>query len=261
MQEHTQILEEEKWQIAETAESKIYKPLRFGVELVPSKKIEKLLSFGTTLEAGGIDNIWITDHYTNMDPYVLLTLMAKATKSATLGIGVTNPFTRHIAATASAVSSLDIVSNHRMILGLGAGDTPTIASLNLKTENIIKTISETVQAIRLLWVEKIVNFNGEVIQLKNARLNFKPEARIPIYIGAQGPKMLQLAGEIGDGVLINASDELDFKIARKLINEGAHKGNKRISDLDIVAYTCFSTDPIFPVALNNRFCTFLYSNF
>lgn len=253
LQGQREIIEEEKIQIPEVEEGISYEPLKFGVELVPAKGIEKLVDYGVYLEQGGLKNIWITDHYTNMDPYILLTLMANATNSVKLGLGVTNPFTRHVAATACAISALDYVSKQRVILGLGAGDTPTLASLNMEAKKIVNTISETVQAIRLLWNEKIVNFNGEFVTLKNARLNFKPAGKVPLYIGAQGPKMLELAGEIGDGILINASDELDFKIARKLITQGANKANRKVKDLDIVAYTCFSVSDDKDSALQSAF--------
>ena len=233
-------LEEEKWMPRPVVARKIDGGLRFGVELVPAKGLDKIIDYGRKFEIGGIDNIWITDHYTNMDPYVTLTLMARATSVAQLGVGVTNPYIRHLASTASVIASLDTLSDHRMILGLGAGDKSTLATLNIETQKALTTIYETINAIRLLWNETNVNYFGELIQLENARLNFRPNRNIPIYIGAQGPKMLQLAGEIGDGVLINASHELDFEIARKMILKGVKKGNKTINDIDVVAYTCFS---------------------
>lgn len=218
----------------------IDKEIRFGVELVPAMGLDKLVDFSRKFEIGGIDNIWITDHYTNMDPYVTLTLIAKATSATYLGIGVTNPYMRHLASTASAIASLDQVSNNRMKLGLGAGDKSTLASLNIETKNALTLIDETVKAIKLLWKEDNVNFAGDLIKLQNARLSFRPGRNIPIYIGAQGPQMLKLAGEIGDGILINASHELDFAYAREKVLEGVSIANKNINDIDLSAYTCFS---------------------
>ncbi|MFX1293526.1 MAG: 5,10-methylenetetrahydromethanopterin reductase [Promethearchaeota archaeon] len=235
------VIEEKKWKPGSSVARKLDKKLRFGVELVPATGLDKLVKYGRKFEAGGIDQIWITDHYTNMDPYVTLTLMARATSAAQLGVGVTNPYLRHLASTASAIASLDRVSNNRMVLGLGAGDKSTLAALNIETQSALRTVFETVKAIRMLWNEDSVNFAGEIVNLKNARLNFKPDRKIPVYIGAQGPKMLKLAGEIGEGVLINGSNELDFEYARKNILEGVKKANKSINETDIVAYTCFST--------------------
>ncbi|MFX0134758.1 MAG: 5,10-methylenetetrahydromethanopterin reductase [Candidatus Hodarchaeota archaeon] len=236
----TRALEEIKVTPTPVITRDINKEIRFGVELVPAMGLDKLVDYARKFEIGGIDNIWITDHYTNMDPYVTLTLIAKATSIAYLGVGVTNPYMRHLASTASTIASLDLVSNNRMKLGIGAGDRSTLASLNIETKSALTLIAETVEAIKQLWTEDNVNFSGRLIKLENARLNFKPNRNIPIYIGAQGPKMLKLAGNIGDGVLINASHELDLEIARKWVKEGVDSANKKIADFDLTAYTCFS---------------------
>ena len=233
-------LEEVKWLPDSLPFKKSPRDIRFGVELVPAMGLDKLVKYTKQFEVGGMDNIWITDHYTNMDPYVTLTLVAKATKAINLGVGVTNPYIRHIASTASTIASLDFVSDGRMVLGIGAGDKSTLAALNIKSEKALTRVNETVQAIKLLWKNSNVSYNGEIIKLQNANLNFKPKRDIPIYVGAQGPKMLQLAGEIGDGILINASHELDFQAAGKQIEIGLNKANKTKKDVDVVAYTSFS---------------------
>ncbi len=235
------VLDQKKWAPVPVAARNLDKELKFGVELVPATGLDKIIKYGKQFEAGGIDNIWITDHYNNMDPYVTLTLMAKATSAAVLGVGVTNPYMRHLASTASVIASLDRISNNRMVLGLGAGDKSTLAALNIETKSALKTVYETVKAIRMLWSEDNVNFTGDIVKLENARLNFKPDRSIPIYVGAQGPKMLALAGEIGDGILINGSNELDFEYAHKNIMEGINRASRNINETDVVAYTCFST--------------------
>jgi len=215
--------------------------VKFGVELVPSMSLDKVVDYARRFELGGADFVWITDHYTNRDPYVTLSLIARATDFINLGVGVTNPYTRHIASTASAVASLDEISEGRAALGLGPGDRSTLAALNIELEKPLTRVKETVLALRALWSGEAVKFDGETVRLEGARLGFRPpKEMIPIYIGAQGPKMLRLAGEIGDGVLINASNEKDFDFASKSIKSGAEAANRKLSDIDIVAYTCFS---------------------
>jgi len=228
------------------AKREILRPLdrevKFGVELVPSTSIDKIVGYTRKFELGGIDNIWITDHYTNRDPYVTLALVAGATDTAQLGVGVTNPYMRHLAQTASVVASLDDISDNRMILGLGVGDKSTLGALNIGMQKPLATVKETVEVIRSLWGGGSVNFEGDIIAVQNARMNFKPSRQIPIYVGAQGPKMLKLAGSIGDGILINASHEKDFGIANKMIKEGVSDAKRSLEDVDVVAYTSFSVD-------------------
>ena len=80
-----------------------------------------------------------------------------------------------------------------------------------------------------------------MIQFAGAKLAFKA-GNIPIYMGAQGPKMLELAGEIADGVLINASHPKDFEVAVEQIKKGAEKAGRDPSEVDVTAYACFSID-------------------
>ncbi|MDF2954769.1 5,10-methylenetetrahydromethanopterin reductase [Candidatus Alkanophaga liquidiphilum] len=214
--------------------------VQFGVELVPSMSLDKVVEYARRFELGGADFVWITDHYTNRDPYVTLSLIARATDVMNLGVGVTNPYTRHIASTASAVASLDELSEGRAALGLGPGDRSTLAALNIELEKPLTRVKETVLALRALWSGEPVRFDGKTVRLEGARMSFRPPNEIPIYIGAQGPKMLRLAGEIGDGVLINASNEKDFELASKNIKSGVEAANRKLKDVDVVAYTCFS---------------------
>lgn len=231
LQVATRVLEGRREAVREIPE-RIEREIKFGVELVPSMDLSKVVDYTRRFELGGMDHIWITDHYTNRDPYVTLALLAKATYTANLGVGVTNPYTRHPASTASAIASLDEASDNRAVLGLGPGDKATLSPLGIEMERPLAKVRETVGTIRALW-------RGEEA-LSNAKMGYTPSREIPIYIGAQGPKMLKLAGEIGDGVLINASHEKDFEFATGRIKDGIEKAGKKTEDVDVVAYTCFS---------------------
>ncbi|MHC1636315.1 MAG: 5,10-methylenetetrahydromethanopterin reductase, partial [Candidatus Methanospirareceae archaeon] len=219
---------------------KVEREIKFGVELVPSMALDKIVDYTRKFELGGVDYVWITDHYTNRDPYVTLSLIAKATEFMKLGVGVTNPYTRHISSTASAIASLNELSAGRAVLGLGPGDKSTLSALNISVDKPLTRIKETVQTLRMLWRGESVKYEGETVRLEGARLGFTPPSTIPIYIGAQGPKMLMLAGQIGDGILINASNEKDFEFASEKINKGIEEAGRKREEVDVVAYTCFS---------------------
>lgn len=214
-------------------------PLRFGLELVPSTPISELVDLATVAEQLGLDTVWITDHYNNRNVYVTLSSIALRTNRVLLGPGVTNPYVVNPAWTASAIASLDEISGGRALLGIGAGDKATLEKLSIEWRTPLKAIEESVTVIRKLLRGEIVDFNGEFIKVKGAKLNYKPLHEIPIYIGAQAPRMLKLAASIGDGVLINASNPKDYEQAIEIIKEAA---GDRFSKLDVVAYTCFSID-------------------
>lgn len=216
--------------------------VKFGIEFVPTMTIDGLVSSIVHAESVGFDYVWVTDHYTNRCVYIALTVAALNTKSVRLGTGVTNPFHVHPAWTASAIATLNEVSNGRAVLGLGPGDRSTLSQIGLSLEKPLTAVREAVEVIRKLWMGETVNFTGDVLHLSNARLSFKPSSPIPIYIGAQGPKMLELAGAIGNGVLINASHPKDFEYAVKYIKDGATKAGRRIEEIDVVAYAALSVD-------------------
>ncbi len=216
--------------------------LSFGIEFLPAKNIEKLVEYAKLSEEVKIDYVWVTDHYNNRNVYATLTAMAYATNSIKLGTGVTNPYVINPCWTASAITTIDEVSKGRAVLGIGAGDKITLESIGIEWKEPLTTINEAVRIMKKLLNGERVTFKGKIYNIKNAKLSYKPIRKIPIYIGAQGPKMLALAGSLADGVLINASHPIDFENAIKYIKESLEKREEKIDFFDIVAYTSLSID-------------------
>ncbi len=222
---------------------KVMTMLKFGIEFVPAEPIINLVKYVAEAEKSGFEYCWITDHYNNRDVYGTLCTLAQWTSKIKLGTGVTNPYTRSIAQTASSILTVDEASNGRAVLGIGPGDKATFDALGIEWIKPVTTIRETVAALKDLISGKTTQYEGDVIKLKGARLAVKPTSpSIPIYIGAQGPQMLKTAGEIADGVLINASHPKDFEFAIKQIKEGLKAAGRKMEDIDVTAYACFSCD-------------------
>jgi 5,10-methylenetetrahydromethanopterin reductase len=171
------------------------------------------------------------------------------TNSIKLGTGVTNPYTRTIAVTASSIASINEISGGRAILGLGPGDKATFDAMGITWDTPLTTTKESIQALRSFFEGKKVDVSGEVVKFSGAKMAFKA-GNVPIYMGAQGPKMLELAGEVADGVLINASHPRDFEEAVKQIASGAKKAGRDPKDVDVAAYACFSIDKDAAKAVN-----------
>lgn len=216
--------------------------VKFGIEFVPDKSPQKVVELAALAEKAGFEYVWVTDHYNNRNTYVVLTAIALNTQKVKLGPGVTNPYPVSPVWTASAVASLDEISGGRAVLGIGAGDKTTLDSLGVSQVKPLSAIEESVKIIKLLWKGEAVRFKGEVFTVSGAKLNYTPAHEIPTYVGAQGPKLLELAGRIGDGVLVNASHPIDLEFAIRQITQGAKGANRDIQQIDIVAYTCFSVD-------------------
>lgn len=211
--------------------------VRFGIEFLANEPAVKLADMIRFSEENGIEYAWITDHYNNRDSFSMLTFIATRTTSIKLGTGVTNPYTRTAPQLASAIATVDDISNGRAVFGIGPGDKMTFEALGMQWTSPLQTVRETVEVVRRLTSGESISFEGDVISIKKAKLNFSSRA-VPIYIGVQGPGMLKLAGEMGDGALVNASHPSDFKFAIKMLKEGA--ANRDFSQFDVGAYTSFS---------------------
>lgn len=207
---------------------------------MPKEPYWKITYYAIQAERGGFSNLWITDHFNNRNVYVALTTAAIYTSKIALGPGVTNPYMVNPVFTGQAVTTLNELAPARVVLGIGAGDKTTLASVGVEMRKPLSAIKESVDIIRKMTRGENVVFKGEVFQIAGAKFFFKPKGKIPIYIGAQGPKMLALAGKIGDGVLINACHPRDVEYAVNCVKEGVSEIGKRFSDLDVAAYTSFS---------------------
>lgn len=209
----------------------------FGIEFVPADPVLKIGYLAKLAEDAGFDTIWITDHYNNRDVYSTLAVLSMLTSKVRLGTGVTNPYTRNVAVTASSIASINELSGGRAVLGIGPGDKATFDKMGIDWDKPLTRVKSSVAAIRAFLAKEQVSQAG----FQGAQLAFSA-GKIPIYIGAQGPKMLELAGAVGDGVLINASHPDDFKYAVPMIRQGAEKAGRRPEDVEICAYASFSAD-------------------
>jgi 5,10-methylenetetrahydromethanopterin reductase len=171
--------------------------VRFGVELHQYLDARTILEESRAVEDLGYDALWLGDSQLIWrELYVLLGAAAQATSRVTLGIGVTNPVTRHAAVTASAAMTLQELSGGRGILGIGLGHT-SVATMGLPRASRKELSAYTDTVRRLMRGEDAPTDHGP-IRLAYADPTMAP----PIVVAASGPKMMRLAGQIGDGVIM-----------------------------------------------------------
>ncbi|MBQ6511264.1 5,10-methylenetetrahydromethanopterin reductase [Methanobrevibacter sp.] len=207
--------------------------MKFGIEFVPQIPLDELVKLVKLAEDVGFEYAWITDHYNNKNVYETLALIANATETIKMGPGVTNPYVRSPAISASAIATIDEISEGRATFGIGPGDKATFDALGIAWEKPVSTIKAAIADINTL-------LSGGKTEAGAALGGAKAvQEHIPIYMGAQGPKMLETAGEIADGVLINASNPKDYEAAMPMIKKGieAAGGDK---EFDVGAYTATS---------------------
>jgi 5,10-methylenetetrahydromethanopterin reductase len=214
--------------------------VRFGIEFVPREPYWKIIYYTIQAERGGFNNLWITDHFNNRNVYVTLSTAAIYTRSITIGSGVTNPYMVNPVFTAQAIATLNELAPGRVVLGIGAGDKTTLESVGMEMQRPMAAVQEAVEIFRKITSGENVIYKGEVFKTAGAKFLFKPVGKIPVYVGAQGPKMLELAGKIGDGVLINACHPKDVEYAVGCVKEGVKAAGKEFDEVDVAAYTSFS---------------------
>ena len=207
--------------------------MKFGIEFVPQIPLDELVKLVKLAEDVGFEYAWITDHYNNKNVYETLALIAANTETIKMGPGVTNPYVRSPAISASAIATIDEISNGRATFGIGPGDKATFDALGIAWEKPVSTIKSAIGDINTLLAGGKTEAGAALGGAKAV------QEHIPIYMGAQGPKMLETAGEIADGVLINASNPKDYEAAMPMIKKGieAAGGDKTF---DVGAYTATS---------------------
>ena len=210
--------------------------MKFSIELLPNESINNILELIKLSEDIGFENVWVTDHYNNKNVFEVLAVAAMETSTIKMGSGVSNPYIRNPVTLASSTTTLDELSNGRALIGVGPGDKATMDTLNIQWNKPVKTVKEAVLTIRTL-------INGGKTE-SGAYLSGTKSVQdsIPIYMGAQGPKMLEASGEVADGVLINASNFKDFEIDIPLVEKGLKKSGKSSKKFSMAAYTACCID-------------------
>jgi len=220
--------------------------LSYGIEFVPGNiNVKQVVNYVKLAESKDIDYAWITNHYNNRHCYPTLAMIAANTDSIKMGPGIMNTFTDTPAAIASFMCTLNEISDGRAVLGIGPGDLSTLPKLAIEGGKPVARLKEGVTQFRRLCAGEEIKKTGEMefFDYDGAKLTgvtLPGKKGIPVYIGAQGPKMLELAGEMGEGSLINASNPKDFEIAIPLIKKAEAAAGKK--GHDVGAYTAMSID-------------------
>jgi 5,10-methylenetetrahydromethanopterin reductase len=215
---------------------------RFGVVL---QGVDGPREFGERveeIERLGFDHLWLTDsslHARNC--YSYLTLAATRSSRMMLGTAVTNPATRHPAITAAAAATVDEIAGGRVILGIGAGDRPLLA-LGLKPSPLA-TLEAAITSIRHLWLGEEVELEAGGFALHSAHLRFAARPGIPIFVSASGPRTLELAGRLADGVIMLVGlfpDALEQSISH--VERGASAAGRPRPHIAVFAYGAIDED-------------------
>ncbi len=219
---------------------------RFALYMQDKHPLGYELEIAEYAEARGFSEIWQADTRLARDCVVMMSSFLTRTKKLRLGSGVLPIWTRNpavIAATWSTMWELgrqisgDPDAPSRVMLGLGAWWEPIAGRVGVKRERPLQAMREHIEAIRQLFTMEEVTYQGEFVKLDRVKLDVvfadTGPRDIPLYIGATGDKMLEMAGEICDGVVLNYVVSVDYiKKAVGLVARGAAKAGKTLEQVD-----------------------------
>lgn len=188
-------------------------------------------------EQKGFEAVWQAESRLVRDAIVPMAACAAVTQRIKIGSGVINNWTRNIGLLAATFLTLDDLAPGRIVCGIGAWWDPLARNVGIQRRKPVTAMRETVEVLgRLLNMER-VTFHGEFHHLDGVELDVvhgrREPRHVPIVIGAVGPAMLELAGEIADGVLLNYCVPVEYNdSALERLEAGARKAGRSLEDLD-----------------------------
>ena len=230
---------------------------RMALYLQDKHDISYELEIAQYAEEQGFSEIWQADTRLARDCVVMMSALLARTSRLRIGSGVLPIYTRNpavIAATWSTMwemGGLTPEGESRVMLGLGAWWEPIASRVGAGRRKPLAAMRENIEAIRQLFTMEEVTYEGEFVHLDRVRLDVAygdtSPRDIPIYIGATGPKMLELTGEICDGVVLNYVVSTDYiRGAVDRVAEGAARAGKTLDEIDrpdLLACSLSDDDP------------------
>lgn len=216
-----------------------------AVSLAPSGlSFRDNVAFAKEAEVLGYDSAWVPEVGGN-DAFALGAAVGLATERLRIGTAVVPMNIRGPALLAMAASTMDAMSGGgRAICGIGVSSPQIVSDWNdADYYKPLKRAEETIGVLRQMFAGEKVSFDGEVVKVKGYRMMPSPPQPIPIYLGALNKKMLQLAGEKADGVIINMLGEEHVPKVVAEVRKGAERAGKDPNDIEVVMRVqCAVTD-------------------
>jgi len=188
-------------------------------------------------EQRGFEAVWQAESRLVREATIPLAAFAAVTDRIKVGTGVINLWTRNVALMAATFVTLDDLAPGRVLLGIGAWWEPLASKVGVDRRRPLQAMREIVDVTRRLIRMERVTYRGEFVNVTDIEIDIvhgnRSPRSIPIYIGATGMKMMELAGEIADGVLLNYLVSPKYNgDAMAALAAGAARAGRRVEDLD-----------------------------
>ena len=210
---------------------------RVALYLQDSHDLRDGLDYARYAEEKGFEAVWQAESRLVRDAIVPMAAYAAVTDNLKVGSGVINNWTRNIGLLAATFLTLDDLAPNRIICGIGAWWDPLAANVGIERKKPLLAMRETVEVLRRLLAMERVTFHGEFHQVDGIELDVvhgrREPRNVPIMIGATGPKMMELTGEIADGAVLNYCVAPEYNDrALEQLEAGAKRAGRSLVDID-----------------------------
>ncbi|MCL4237853.1 MAG: LLM class flavin-dependent oxidoreductase [Anaerolineae bacterium] len=210
---------------------------RVALYLQDAHPLADAIQYVQYAEDRGFEAVWQAESRLVRDAIVPMAAYAATTKRIKVGSGVINNWTRNAALTAATFLTLDDLAPDRILLGIGAWWDPLAKNVGIERTKPLLAMREHVTVVRDLLAMKNVTFHGEFVNVTGIELDIvhgrREPRNVPIYIGATGPKMMTMAGEIADGAVLNYLVSPAYNVAAlEQLEAGAKLAGRTVADID-----------------------------
>jgi 5,10-methylenetetrahydromethanopterin reductase len=212
-------------------------PPSVGVYFQDDYPLAETVALVKYAEDRGFTTAWQSETRLARESTIPVAAFLSATDRMRCGTGVLNNWTRNAVTLACTFATLDELAPGRAMLGIGAWYEPLASNVGVRRRRPVVAMRETVGVVRRLFAGETVSFDGEFVALRDVRLDWTGTADrprdIPIYIGASGPRMMELAGEIADGVMLNYLVPPEYNDdALERLAAGAARAERSLASVD-----------------------------
>jgi 5,10-methylenetetrahydromethanopterin reductase len=228
---------------------------RVGLYLQDLHPMRDAMQYVRYAEEQGFEAVWQAESRLVREATVPMAAFAAITDRIKIGSGVVNNWTRNVGLLAATFSTLDDLAPGRILLGVGAWWDPLASKVGIRRTRPLQAMRETIEVTRRLLAMERVTFHGDFVHLDDVEIDIVHGDRspkdVPIYLGATGMKMMELAGEIADGAVLNYLVGPDYnRQAMIALEAGAARVGRTLEDIDRPQLVACSLDQDRSVALD-----------
>ena len=210
---------------------------RVALYLQDAHSLQDGIKYAQYAEAHGFEAVWQAESRMVRDAIVPMAAFAATTTRIKIGSGVINNWTRNIGLLAATFLTLDDLAPNRIICGIGAWWDPLAANVGIERRKPLTAMRETIDVLRRLLAMENVTFDGEFHKVKGIELDVvhgrREPRNVPVFIGATGMKMMEMTGEIADGVVLNYCVPPEYNDdAMEQLAAGAKRAGRSLDEID-----------------------------